>query len=304
MQALLQQLAKYHPDVAELAQRFASLNYDLKDIAQSLDKIGESVHHNPERIEEVSNRLDVIYRLQQKHRVNTIENLLQVFEDVEQKLAGIGSIQDQIDQLKAHIAKDYSILRNLSARLRESRSKVLKPIETGLVQTLKVLGMPEAILTIKMEDAGGFTPYGTDKVQFLFNANKGLEVKPVSKIASGGELSRLMLALKSLVANRSFISTLIFDEIDSGVSGEIAGRAGDVMRTMADKMQVIAITHLPQIAGKAQSHYFVYKEAGKNDTSSFIKKLSDAERITEIAKMLSNENVTDAALEAAKQLLN
>jgi DNA repair protein RecN (Recombination protein N) len=164
--------------------------------------------------------------------------------------------------------------------------------------------MPDADLAIKIEGTDGFTPYGTDKAQFLFTANKGQEIKPISKIASGGELSRLMLALKSLVVNRSFISTLVFDEIDSGVSGEIAGRAGELMRKMAVKMQIIAITHLPQIAGKAQDHYFVYKEAGKNETSSFIKRLSDSERITEIAKMLSNERITDAAVEAAKQLLN
>jgi DNA repair protein RecN (Recombination protein N) len=300
----LQQLTKFYPDAEELVQRFSSVNFELKDITQSIEKIGESVHHNPERIEEVSNRLDVIYRLQQKHRVSSVEGLLQVFEDVEQKLASIGSLQDQIDQLKIHIAKDYSVLRTLASRLHEARLKVVQPIEKDLVHTLRILGMPDADLAIKIEGTDGFTPYGTDKAQFLFTANKGQEIKPISKIASGGELSRLMLALKSLVVNRSFISTLVFDEIDSGVSGEIAGRAGELMRKMAVKIQIIAITHLPQIAGKAQDHYFVYKEAGKNETSSFIKRLSDSERITEIAKMLSNERITDAAVEAAKQLLN
>jgi DNA repair protein RecN (Recombination protein N) len=300
----LQQLGKFHPAVSEIVQRFTSDYLDLKDITDSLEKIGDSVHHDPEQIEKITNRLDLIYRLLQKHHVNDEKALLNVFADVESKLASINSLEEEIDRLKRIIDRDHKQLLKMAAEINRIRTKAAIPMEKELLLTLVKLGMPDAIFKISVETIPEITASGTDKVQFLFSANKGQELKPVSKVASGGELSRLMLSLKSLISNRNLISTIIFDEIDSGVSGEIAGRAGDVMKQMAEKMQVIAITHLPQIAGKAQAHYYVYKETGHHETRSYIRRLNSPERIGEIAKMLSNELVTDAAIEAAKQLLN
>ena len=300
----LQQLGKFHPAVSEIVQRFTSDYLDLKDITDSLEKIGDSVHHDPEQIEKITNRLDLIYRLLQKHHVNDEKALLNVFADVESKLASINSLEEEIDRLKRIIDRDHKQLLKMAAEINRIRTKAAIPMEKELLLTLVKLGMPDAIFKISVETIPEITATGTDKVQFLFSANKGQELKPVSKVASGGELSRLMLSLKSLISNKNLISTIIFDEIDSGVSGEIAGRAGDVMKQMAEKMQVIAITHLPQIAGKAQAHYYVYKETGHHETRSYIRRLNSPERIGEIAKMLSNELVTDAAIEAAKQLLN
>ncbi len=300
----LQQLGKFHPAVSEIVQRFTSDYLDLKDITDSLEKIGDSVHHDPEQIEKITNRLDLIYRLLQKHHVNDEKALLEVFADIESKLAAIHSLEEEIERLKRIIERDHKQLLKMAAEIHRMRIKAAIPMEKELLLTLVKLGMPDAILKISIETIPEITASGTDKVQFLFSANKGQELKPVSKVASGGELSRLMLALKSLISNKNLISTIIFDEIDSGVSGEIAGRAGDVMKQMAEKMQVIAITHLPQIAGKAQAHYYVYKETGHHETRSYIRRLNSPERIGEIAKMLSNELVTDAAIEAAKQLLN
>jgi len=216
----------------------------------------------------------------------------------------IGSLETHIDELKEALSKKESELLEVSSVLSKQRLAVIPAIETEMRKVLENLGMPSAILKIKREALASYSVSGTDKITFLFSANKGSEIREIQKVASGGELSRLMLALKSLVLNRSLLPTVLFDEIDSGVSGDIAGKVGSIMRSMSKHMQVIAITHLPQIAGKADSHLLAYKQDGDTSTVSSLRVLSTEDRVNEIARMLSDETITESAKVTARELLN
>jgi DNA repair protein RecN (Recombination protein N) len=301
---LLEQAARFSHQVKPLADRIDVSLIEIKDIANELMTFSEQVHFDAERIENLNKRLDFIYHLEQKHRVQSVAELIQIMNQLSDKLFAIGSLETQIATLTELMKKKETELLSVSAVLTKQRQSVIHSIETEMHKTLENLGMPSAKFKIKLEQLAYFSPAGADKITFLFSANKGGEIREIQKVASGGELSRLMLALKSLVLNRSLLPTILFDEIDTGVSGEIAGKVGAIMRKMSTHMQVIAITHLPQIAGKADSHLLAYKHDGDTSTVSSLRHLSDDDRVNEIARMLSDETITDSAKITARELLN
>lgn len=286
-----------------MQERIGSALIDLKDIVYEIRALAEHIHHDPERIATVSERLDLIYSLLQKHKLSKAEELIELRDSYVAMLNDIESVGDRVEALKAAITEKSLELKSVADKLHEKRVQVIPGIEEEMERLLHDLGMPAARFMISISQLDYFSPSGTDKVTFLFAANKGTEPREVQKVASGGELSRLMLAIKSLVVQRSMLPTILFDEIDTGVSGEIAGKIGNIMRKMSVNMQVVAITHLPQIAGKAQHHLLAYKEHGEINTISNLRKLSDEERLSEIARMLSDETITDSARAAAKELM-
>lgn len=301
---LLEQASRFSHHLTPLADRINGSLIELKDIAHELRAFSEQVHFDAERIEKLGLRLDILYHLEQKHRVQTVAELIEIMNSLSDKLYAIGSLETRIVELQAALAMKESELLNVSLVLSKQRLSVITKIETEMHKVLANLGMPSAKFSIKQESLTYFSLSGTDRITFLFSANKGAEVKEIQKVASGGELSRLMLALKSLVLNRSLLPTILFDEIDTGVSGEIAGKVGTIMRQMSTHMQVIAITHLPQIAGKADSHLLAYKQDGETSTVSSLKVLSPEDRVNEIARMLSDETITESAKITARELLN
>ncbi len=300
----LQKILPYYNSLDELLQRIKSVNIEIKDIASELESKAHGVIINPDRIQEIDERLDLIYHFQQKHRVNSISELLAIKTQYENKILSITSLETKIIEQKGILDLLHKKLQSFSDSLSANRKKVKPIIEKGIVNVLKKLAMPESQIEIKIESLDHFGNKGRDKVNFLFNANKGGEIKPISKVASGGELSRLMLAIKSLITQHTLLPTVIFDEIDTGVSGEIAAKVGEIMRAMSSNMQVVAITHLPQIAAKGLAHYMVYKETDSTSTYTRIRQLSASERTNEIARMLSGDKVTKEALENAKVLIN
>jgi DNA repair protein RecN (Recombination protein N) len=301
---LLEQASRYSHHLAPLAERINGSLIEMKDIANELRTFSDQVHFDAERIEKLGLRLDLIYHLEQKHRVKSVAELIEIMNVLSDKLYEIGSLEAMIVELNEALAKKESELLDVSAVLSKQRHAVIHSIETEMHKVLENLGMPSAKFKIKQEPLTYFSSTGTDKITFLFSANKGGEIREIQKVASGGELSRLMLALKSLVLNRSLLPTILFDEIDSGVSGDIAGKVGTIMRNMSAHMQVIAITHLPQIAGKADSHLLAYKQDGETSTVSSLRILSSEDRVNEIARMLSDETITESAKVTARELLN
>jgi len=301
---LLNKLENYHPDLKNISERLKSNYIDLQDISSNIEQFEQNINFNPEQLELLTNRLDLIYHLQQKHRVKTIDELLEIKNKLSENINNISSLEEKIKQLKNQLSEQHKLLSEIAGKISTNRKKVLPSIEKELIKILNNLGMPDAQINIHHELTTDFTRDGNDKVRFLFNANKGGELEEISRIASGGELSRLMLSVKSLISQRNLLPTIIFDEIDSGVSGDIAGKVGNILQKMAKQMQVIAITHIPQIAGKSSSHYLVYKKNENATTKTFIKKLSEEEQINEIAKMLSGEHVSSAAEETARQLID
>lgn len=301
--SLTNRVADYHKEIEELHKRIESCRIELEDIGSSLEGIESDIVFNPERLEEVNNRIDLIYNLLQKHKAENIDSLIVLQEEYENKLSSIESLSREISATKKEITISDKLLQKLAKSLHERRKSSIPKMQTEIEAILKLLGMNKAKVIISLVVLEDFGPFGTDKIEFSFSANQGSPTAPVSKIASGGELSRLMLAFKSLITQKNLLPTIILDEIDMGVSGEIAGRVGDLLDRMSDKMQLIAITHLPQIAGKATEHMKVYKNTSENRTVSAVECLSDIERINEIAAMLSNEKVSEAAKETAKELL-
>jgi len=296
-------LQHYHKNLDELEERLESNIIDLKDITAEIERTEEEVRYDPARLEEVNERLNLIYSLQQKHRVKSLEELIRLREDFSSKLEGISSLEDELKVLKHEIDKQQTDLDQLAAQISTNRKNALPDIENKIIDQLRKLGMPEAVFRVDFIEMERLGPDGRDSLRFLFNANKGGAPGEVSRIASGGELSRLMLSIKSLISHKNLLPTIIFDEIDMGVSGDIANKVGDILLKMAGSMQVIAISHLPQIAGKGGKHYLVYKDSGGEVTTSRIKAISGEERLTEIAKMLSGEKITKGALENARELL-
>ncbi len=301
---LLEQASRFSHYLLPLTERITGSLIEIKDIANELRAFSDGVHFDAERIEKLSLRLDMIYHLEQKHRVHSVAELVAIMNELSDKLFAIGSLETRIVEIKEALSKKESELLQVSNVLSGQRMAVIPTIETEMRNVLENLGMQSAIFKIKQETLAYFSATGTDKITFLFSANKGGEIREIQKVASGGELSRLMLALKSLVLNRSLLPTVLFDEIDSGVSGDIAGKVGGIMRSMSKHMQVIAITHLPQIAGKADSHLLAFKEDGETSTVSSLRILSNEDRVNEIARMLSDETITESAKVTARELLN
>lgn len=300
---ILSQAARFHPAVNELQHRFESCFIEMKDIVNELEQIETHVHFDEELANQFRERLNLLYHLEQKHQVKYIEELIALQQSLSDRLLGIASLASNIEELRHKISETESRLNALAAELSKNRRNAKPLIEKEMKLLLASLALPDARFYIDLQTSAQLLPLGTDKINILFNANKGGEMREVAKVASGGELSRLMLALKSLLNQKGLLPTVIFDEIDNGVSGEIAGKVGAIMQRMSQSMQVIAITHLPQIAGKAHHHYLSYKATEKDLTISSLKMLSSDERVEEIARMLSNETITEAAKATAKELL-
>lgn len=302
----LASLEKFNPQVADLYQRLNSTIIELKDIAAEVEQLEQHTHTNEERATEISTRLGMIYNLQKKHRVSNNAELLQIQADLSTKIQQAIFGDEEIEQLKQQIDLQKHELEQLAADLTANRLKAIPKIERQVVDALAEMGMSNSVLkvehgaTLKHE----LTKNGADQIRFLFSANKGHSLAEMSKVASGGELSRVMLSIKSIIAKYTALPTIIFDEIDTGVSGEVANKVGIIMERLAENLQVITITHLPQIASKGNSHYFVYKDNSGETTNTRIKCLDDNERVLEIAKMLSGDKPGESALQNARELLN
>lgn len=301
----IQQAARYFSGAEELAQRLQSTYIEIKDIASEIAQQEEAVMLDQQRLDEVSARLSELYSVMKKHRVDSEGELLQIRDDLEQKLQAVLNHDDIMAELEKQLTEQKDKVMTLAKQIHDNRKAVVPQVVDFVQQTLTTVGMPNARLSISLDfqNMEKASPRGFDAVQFLFSANKGQTLQPIHKVASGGELSRVMLAIKSLVAQNSSLPTIIFDEIDTGISGEVALRVGEVMQRLAHNMQVIAITHLPQIASKGTSHFKVYKEDKEDKTRSNIVLLKPEERVLEIAQMLSGVNPGEAALAHAKTLL-
>jgi len=302
----IQGITRVLPGAVELNNRIKSVQIELKDITSEIESLESEINFDPKRVEKINNRLDIIYRLEQKHRVKTLEELFTLHDNLKNKLEGINSLEDQILKLEAEISISRKSLVSLSEKIRKNRNTAIPEIEKTIKGLLSELGMKHAVLKIELaalpEDQ--FKNNGSDSIKFLFSANKGIEYRELGKVASGGELSRLMLCIKSMIAKSTGLPTIIFDEIDTGISGEIAHKVGNILKEMSGERQVIAITHLPQMASKGEDHLFVFKETGSKSTTTRIRKLNQNERVEEIAKMLSGEQPSKAAIANAKELLN
>ncbi len=294
----------FSKELEEVFNRLESSYLDISDLNGDLEKINERVEVNPQRAIEVNERLNIIYHLEQKHRASGIEQLKMIKADYHEKISAFESLKDNIFEAEQATTKMEKELWDLAEKLSASRHTSKQKLESKISRVVKELGMPDATVKLNIEKSKKLTSAGFDQVTFLFNANKGMQLKEMSKIASGGELSRLMLAIKSQIAATNLVSTIIFDEIDSGVSGEIAGKMAGIMQDLAEVIQVISITHLPQIAARGKNHYLVLKETDHQSTTTIIKKLHKEERITEIAKMLSDTRISSSALQTAEELIN
>lgn len=303
---LLNGLKKYDDQFARQGERVQSVLIELKDIHSELEQAIEKLQLDPKRLEEVNDRLSLIYNLQKKHRLSSIEELIKWEQELSQKLQRIGSFEEEMIRMKKELDERMSVLLKAGNALSASRKKAIPSLEKEVTTQLSELAMPYAILRIGLieENDHSFAPDGMEKIQFLFSANKGGDFKELAKVASGGEMSRLMLCIKSIMARLTAMPTIIFDEIDTGISGETAARVGAILKQMAVDHQVLAITHLPQIASKGNTHFLVYKEVKKSFTRSLLRKLNEEERLNEIARMLSGEVLTEAALDNARVLLS
>ena len=297
-------LQKVYPSAGELAERLESSYIELKDISQEISGKEEEIEFNPVRLEEVNDRLNLIYTLQQKHRVTTVDELLALADDYAAKLANITSSDEQIEELKVRSEALYSKVKKQAAVLTKLRTAAAREVEKQMAARLIPLGMPNVRFRVEIGARKEPGVHGADTVNFLFSANKNGALQSISSVASGGEIARVMLSVKAMIAGAVKLPTIVFDEIDTGVSGEIADRMADIMQEMGDSdRQVISITHLPQIAARGRAHYKVYKQDNETETNSHICRLADEERIEEIAHMLSGATLTDAALNNAKALL-
>jgi DNA repair protein RecN (Recombination protein N) len=300
----LQAFSEYMPEIEELLTRLHSTYVELKDLTQGIEKLESKVIFDPQVLEEARRRLDLLFSLEKKHRVQSTAELLKIQDDLQEKIAGITNLSETIVQKQKEALSQKNALDSLADTLHERRIAVCDDFEKQAVSILKRLGMPDAAFKVKINLKEEIGATGKDQVRFLFNANKGGEPGEIAKIASGGELSRVMLAIKSLVSNKLLLPTIIFDEIDLGISGKVADMAGNILSEVSKGRQVIAITHLPQIAGKGENHYFVYKQYDTNRSLTGIRLLNKEERVNEIANMMSGENVSHSAIEAAKELLS
>lgn len=298
-----QQLSKVYARSEEISERLQTAYIDLKDLASEMDKLANDVEFNPERLAFIESRLDLIYTLQKKYHVNAVSELLALYEEFKQKIENIESSDQQVEALEKEVHEKSEKVFALAKQLTDSRTSITDSFEKELTDRVAYLGMPNIRFRSEIITEKHPNIYGLDSVLFQFSANKNVPLQPVAEIASGGEISRLMLCLKSMIAGATALPTIIFDEIDTGVSGEIADKMGEVMREFGNNMQVLAITHLPQIAAKGKAHYKVYKSDDEHTTTTNLVRLSEEERLTEIARMLSGSTVTEAAIQNAKVML-
>ena len=300
----LQKIASFSPDYHSLLERITSITIEFDDISDELNRCSEKLINDPEQLELISQKLQLIFNLQKKHQVTTVDELLEIQTKLENSILEIGNLEEEISEL-THIIQEKTIaLDALSTVIHENRVGSIPVLSQKLIAILETLGMPNVRFNIDINATPNYYANGKDEIQFLFSANKGTDFGLLKKVASGGEMSRIMLAVKAILAQYSKLPTLIFDEIDTGVSGEIAIRMGEIMKEMSTSMQIFAITHLPQIAAKGTAHFKVFKSTVGDDTQSELKLLNTDERVVEIAQMLSGTVVSDSALNHAKALLN
>lgn len=300
---LIGKINNFLPEGKGLAQRLEILYLDLKDIAQETGSISENMEFDPERIRALNERLDLIYTLEQKHHVGSVGELITLRDSLEAKILAVTSNEEEILRLGNLLEQKKAEVYGLAGQLSSQRQLVAQDIESRVIRQLLLLGMPNSNFRVEISPMSSPSPTGLDFVSFLFTANKNGVLCEISKVASGGETSRVMLAIKALISKSSALPTIIFDEIDSGVSGEIADRMGIILQEISTDMQVINITHLPQVAAKGDHHYLVFKQDSESETTTSLKLLSKQERVEELAKMLSGENITAAAILNAEELL-
>jgi DNA repair protein RecN (Recombination protein N) len=299
----LQQVSEYSASLKEISVRTGNCYIDLSELFKDIEKTEQQVIIDPRRVDLISQRLDLIYKLQNKHRVNSISSLLLLQNELTEKLQNIHSLENEIDLLKKEVSKLEEEVNASAHKLTIKRKQVFHGFQQKIISDLKLLGMPNARLEIRNLQSPVAGKNGFDSVRFYFNANGAGELQELSKIASGGEKSRLMLVIKSLVSMKNLLPTIIFDEIDLGVSGAVADKVGSILQSLSVEMQVIVITHLPQIAGKGYRHYLVFKESASDSATTNIRELTAEERVMEIAKLISGKEVTPVSLESAKVLL-
>lgn len=299
-----QKIANLSPEFEELNERISSMLIELDDIANEISNQTDKLINDPGQLELVNQKLQLVYSLQKKHQVATVEELLEIQNELDNKVVLADDIDSHIKKLENQISEKEVVLNGLAATISENRKKAVVILTDKITLILSQLGMPNARFQFEIRDSESYNAFGKDEIQLLFSANKGTDFGLLKKVASGGEMSRIMLAVKAILAEYSKLPTIIFDEIDTGVSGEIAHKMGDIMKGMSKEMQVFAITHLPQIAAKGQQHYKVFKTVQGATTISELQLLSKEERIVEIAEMLSGKDISDSALNHAKALLN
>ncbi|MCH4830535.1 DNA repair protein RecN [Flavobacterium columnare] len=300
----LQKIGDFSPEYQILLERITSILIEMDDLVTDLENQSEKLVNDPEKLEFVNQKLQLIYNLQKKHQVNTVEELIEIQKNLDAKVIFADDLDEQIQKLQAEINIKNEQVTELATKISKKRKEIVPVLITQITEILNELGMSNARFEFDIKESTTFLPNGKDEIQLLFSANKGTDFGLLKKVASGGEMSRIMLAVKAVLANYSKLPTIIFDEIDTGVSGEVAQKMANIMQQMSHKMQVFAITHLPQIASKGQQHYKVFKSDRVDVTISELKLLSQEERIIEIAEMLSGKNISDSAIAHAKALLN
>ncbi len=302
VRSMLNSVSSYSPAYAQLLERIESLKIELEDISNEIENEDSKIEFDPQRTEKVKARLSLIYQLFQKHKTSTIKGLLELQETLQSKADKTINLDDTLAALKKELDNSAKHLDGKAQELSKSRVKVFSSICKQITQLLVSLGIPDTQLKIENETLPP-GPTGTDSIEILFSANKGVIPRPLAQVASGGEFSRLMFAVKYVMAEKASLPTLVLDEIDSGISGEIAVQLGKMMKTMAERHQLITISHLPQIAAKADTHYFVYKDNSTDKTTSHIRKLDEKDRVAEVAKMIGGAKPSAIALENARELI-
>jgi DNA repair protein RecN (Recombination protein N) len=300
----LLKIAPFSAEYQSLLERIISITIEFDDISNEMNRCSEKLINDPEQLDLISQKLQVIFNLQKKHQVLSVDELLEIQAKLENSVLELGNMEEEISALTVAIEQKTVELDTFSETIHNNRVEAVSVLSLKLITILETLGMPNVRFNIAINSTETYFQNGKDELQFLFSANKGTDFGLLKKVASGGEMSRIMLAVKAILAQYSKLPTLIFDEIDTGVSGEIAIRMGEIMKEMSQEMQIFAITHLPQIAAKGNAHFKVFKSTVGEDTQSELKLLNQEERIVEIAQMLSGTIVSDSALNHAKALLN
>lgn len=300
----LQKIASFSKEYSELFERVTTGLIEYEDVLFEIERVSEKVIDDPKQLELINQKLQLIYNLQKKHQVDSVEDLCEIRDAIALRLEQTHSLDERIEQVQEQINQDVKHLLQIAEKIEDSRQKNIPILTQKVLDILAKLGMPNAQLQVQLQRVSDWLPNGFNQIQFLFSANKGMDLGTIKKVASGGEMSRIMLAIKAVLSEYAHLPTIIFDEIDTGVSGDIAGKMAEIMEQMSFNMQVFSITHLPQIAAKGKQHYKVFKATTQENTVSGLKLLSPEERVLEIAEMLSGKQITDTALIHAKSLLN
>ncbi len=300
----IQKIAPFSSEYYKLNERISSVLIEFDDIEKELTRLSESVFSNPDELDKINEKLQVIYSLQKKHQVKSVDELIEIQNELDAKVVSVATLESEISTIENQMVASEKKLNDLAITIHDNRIAAIPELINKLALILEPLGMANARFEIQLISKDSYFVNGKDEIQFLFSANKGSDFGLLKKVASGGEMSRIMLAVKSVLSHYSKLPTIIFDEIDTGVSGEIAHKMGEILKQMSVNMQVFAITHLPQIAGKGKEHFKVYKVIEDDKTQSELKLLTKDERVIEIAQMLSGSTISDSALNHAKELLN